>query len=519
MRSRFSMSSWAVSAAVLFSVAMMLIAAPSAWAQKIPVIATEQAVVTLDPYDANDTISQAVAKSFYEGLYGFDKDMKMIPVLATGYTVSKDGLVYTLKLRQGIKFHDGTPFNAAAVKVNFDRVTDPANKLKRYGLYSNIAKTEAVAPDTVRFTLKEPFSAFMNTLAHPSGVIMSPAALQKYGKDISLNPVGTGPFVFVEWKHGDYVKGKKFADYWRKGYPKVDGIVWRSVLDNNTRTVVMQTGEANFAFRIAPEQAVILQSKPNIVVEATPSIVARFLTMNELQKPFDNLKVRQAINYAIDKEALCKVAFSGYAVPAQGVVPPGVDFSTKLGPWPYDPAKARALLKEAGYANGFETDLWSAYNNTTAQKVIQFVQQQLAQVGIKAKVRALETGENVEKVLGAPDPKTAPVRLYYAGWSSSTGEADWALRPLLASQSWPPKSYNAGYYKNDQVDADIANALKTTNRAAKVKLYADAQKRIWDDAAWAFLVTEKNLQARSSNISGIYVMPDASFDFKEIEMK
>jgi len=278
----------------------------------------------------------------------------------------------------------------------------------------------------------------------------------------------------------------------------------------------MQTGEANFAFRIAPEQAVILQSKPNIVVEATPSIVARFLTMNELQKPFDNLKVRQAINYAIDKEALCKVAFSGYAVPAQGVVPPGVDFATKLGPWPYDPAKARALLKEA---NGFETDLWSAYNNTTAQKVIQFVQQQLAQVGIKAKVRALETGENVEKVLGAPDPKTAPVRLYYAGWSSSTGEADWALRPLLASQSWPPKSFNAGYYKNDQVDADIANALKTTNRAAKVKLYADAQKRIWDDAAWAFLVTEKNLQARSSNISGIYVMPDASFDFKEIEMK
>ena len=310
--------------------------------------------------------------------------------------------------------------------------------------------------------------------------------MRKHGKDISLNPVGTGPFEFVEWKHGDYVKGKKFARYWRKGYPKVDGIFWRSVLDNNTRTVVMQTGEANFAFRIAPEQAAVLQSKPNIVVEATASIVQRFLTMNELQKPFDNLKVRQAINYAIDKEAL---------------------------------AKARALLKEAGYANGFETDLWSAYNNTTANKVIQFVQQQLAQVGIKARVRALETGENVEKVLGAPDPKTAPVRLYYVGWSSSTGEADWALRPLLASQSWPPRSFNAGYYKNDQVDADISNALKTTDRAAKAKLYNDAQKRIWEDAAWGFLVTEKNLHARSKNISGIYVMPDASFEFREIEMK
>jgi glutathione transport system substrate-binding protein len=416
----------AVLAAAVLGMVVMSIAAPLAWAQKIPVIATEQAVVTLDPYDANDTISQAVAKSFYEGLYGFDKDMKMIPVLATGYAVSKDGLVYTVKLRQGVKFHDGTPFNAAAVKVNFDRASNPANKLKRYSLYQVIAKTEVVSPDTVRFTLKEPFSAFINTLAHPSGVMISPAALQKFGKDIFLNPVGTGPFEFVEWKHGDYVKGKKFAGYWRKGYPKVDGIVWKAVLDNNTRTVVMQTGEANFAFRIAPEQAAVLQSKPNIQVEATPSIVQRFLTMNELHKPFDDLKVRQAINYAIDKEALAKVAFAGYAVPAEGVVPPGVEFATKLGPWPYDPAKARALLKEAGYPNGFETDLWSAYNNTTAQKVIQFVQQQLAQVGIKVRVRALETGENVEKVLGAPDPQTAPVRLYYVGWSSSTGEADWA---------------------------------------------------------------------------------------------
>ncbi len=506
-------------AVLALAMTVALAAALPAWAEKIPVIATEQAPVTMDPYDANDTISQAIAKSFYEGLYGFDKDMKMVPVLATAYTVSKDGLVYTLKLRQGVKFHDGTDFNAAAAKANFDRVTNPANKLKRYSLYEPIAKVEVVDPYTVRFTLKEPFSAFMNTLAHPAGVMISPAALQKYGKDISFHPVGTGPFVFVEWKQPDYVKGKKFAGYWKKGYPKVDGIIWKPVLDNNTRTVVMQTGEANFAFRIPPEQAAVLQTKPNLVVEATASIVQRFLTMNEMQKPFDNLKVRQAINYAIDKEALVKVAFSGYAVPAAGVVPPGVEYATKLGPWPYDPAKARALLKEAGYPNGFESDLWSAYNNTTAQKVIQFVQQQLAQVGIKVKVRALETGENVERVLGAADPKTAPVRLYYAGWSSSTGEADWALRPLLASQSWPPKSFNAGYYKNPQVDADIANALKTTDRTSKAGLYADAQKRIWEDAAWAFLVTEKNLYARSKNISGIYVMPDASFNFTEIDMK
>src|SRR5664279_2036919 len=151
-----------------------------AHAAKDVVFAVASTFTTTDPYDANDTLSQAMAKSFYEGLFGFDRDMKLIPVLAESYDVSKDGLVYTIKLRKGVKFHDGTDFNAEAVKANFDRVTNPDNKLKRYALYSNIAKTEVVDPSTARITLKTPFSAFINNLAHPSGVMISPAALKQY---------------------------------------------------------------------------------------------------------------------------------------------------------------------------------------------------------------------------------------------------------------------------------------------------------------------------------------------------
>ncbi len=493
--------------------------ASPAFAAKDVVAAVASTFTTMDPYDANDTLSQAVVKSFYQGLFGFDKDMKMVPVLAESYEPSKDGLTYTVKLKKGIKFHDGTDFNAEAVKVNFDRVINPENKLKRYALYKNIAKVDVVDPSTVRFTLKEPFSPFINSLAHPSGVIISPAALQKYGKDIARNPVGTGPFKFVEWKQSDYLKVEKFAGYWRKGYPKVDTITFRPVVDNNSRAAMMQTGEAHFTFPVPYEQAEVLKGKPNLELVAAPSIVHRYLSMNTLQKPFDNPKVRQAINYAINKDALAKVAFSGYAIPAEGVLPKGVEYAVKLGPWPYDPAKARALLKEAGYPNGFETSLWSAYNHTTAQKVIQFVQQQLAQVGIKASVQALEAGQRVEKVESAQDPASAPVRIYYVGWSSSTGEADWAIRPLLASESFPPKMFNTAYYKNDAVDADIAKALKTTDSAEKTKLYTDAQQRIWKDAPWAFLVTEKLLSAHSKNLSGFYVMPDASFHFDDVDLK
>ncbi len=493
--------------------------ASPAFAAKDVVAAVASTFTTMDPYDANDTLSQAVVKSFYQGLYGFDRTMKMVPVLAESHVASKDGLTYTVKLKKGIKFHDGTDFNAEAVKVNFDRVTNPENKLKRYTLYKNIAKTEVVDPYTVKFTLHEPFSPFINSLAHPSGVIISPAALQKYGKDIARNPVGTGPFKFVEWKQSDYMKVEKFSGYWRKGYPKVDTITWRPVVDNNSRAAMMQTNEAHFTFPVPYEQAEVLKGKPNLELVAAPSIVHRYLSMNTLQKPFDNVKVRQAINYAINKEALAKVAFSGYAIPAEGVLPKGVEYAVKLGPWAYDPAKARALLKEAGYPNGFETSLWSAYNHTTAQKVIQFLQQQLAQVGIKAQVQALEAGQRVEKVESAQDPATAPVRMYYVGWSSSTGEADWAIRPLLASESFPPKMFNTAYYKNPAVDTDIAKALNTTDPAEKTKLYTDAQKRIWADAPWAFLVTEQLLSAHNKNLSGFYVMPDASFNFDDVDLK
>ncbi|HEX9302542.1 MAG TPA: ABC transporter substrate-binding protein, partial [Casimicrobiaceae bacterium] len=357
-------------------------------------------------------------------------------------------------------------------------------------------------------------------LAHPSGVIISPAALKQYGsKDIAFHPVGTGPFKFVEWKQSDYLKVEKFPGYWRKGYPKVDTITWKPVVDNNTRAAVMQTGEAHFTYPVPYEMAEVLKAKPDLELVTAPSIIVRYLSMNTQQKPFDNPKVRQAINYAINKDAVAKVAFGGYATPADAIVPEGVEYSVKIGVWPYDLAKAKQLLTEAGYPNGFETELWSAYNHSIAQKVTQVLQQQLQQIGIRTKITLLEAGQRVEKVESWQDPASAPVRLYYVGWSSSTGEADWALRPLLYGESWPPKLFNTAYYKNPQVDSDIKGALLTTNGTEKAKLYKDAQETIYKDAPWAPLVTEKLLSAKNKKLTGVYTMPDGSFNFTEVDLK
>ncbi|HBV40658.1 MAG TPA: glutathione ABC transporter substrate-binding protein GsiB, partial [Erwinia sp.] len=461
-----------------------------AWAAKDATIAVGSNFTTLDPYDANDTLSQAVAKSFYQGLFGFDKEMKRINVLAESFDASKDGLTYTIKLRSGIKFQDGTDFNAEAVKVNLDRASNPDNHLKRYNLFKSVATTEVVDPTTVKITLKQPFSAFINTLASPAAAMISPTALKKYGKEIGFHPVGTGPYELETWNQTDFVKVKKFAGYWKAGYPKLDSITWRPVVDNNTRAAMLQTGEANFAFPIPYEQAKLLEKNSKLDLVATPSIMQRYISFNVTQKPFDNPKVREAINYAINRQALVKVAFAGYATPATGIVPPSIQYAQSYPPLEYNPAKARELLKEAGYPNGFSTTLWSSHNHSTAQKVLQFTQQQLAQVGIKVTVTAMDAGQRAAQVEDKGQ-KESGVKMFYTGWSASTGEANWALTPLFATQSWPPTIFNTAFYSNPQVDKDLADALNTTDNQKKASLYKDAQDRIWNDRPWAPLVVEK----------------------------
>ncbi len=505
-KSRFAPAACAA-AALSFAIAL----APAAEASEITV-AIASTFTTMDPYDAGDTLSQAAAKSFYEGLFGFDKDMKRIPVLAESAEASPDGLVYMVKLRHGVKFQDGTEFKADAVKANFDRVTDPKNQLRRYTLYSNIASTEVVDDYTVKFTLKKPFSAFLNQLAHPAGVMICPSALKKYpGKQIAFHPCGTGPYLMDKYNPSEVLRVVKNPNYWRKGLPKLDAITWKPVPENSTRVAMLKTGEAQFAYPLPFEQAKQVSEEGKVNVVAAPSIILRYLSMNCMKKPFDNPKVRQAINYAINRDALAKVAFNGYADPAEGVAPAGVQFAEKIGRWPYDPKKARELLKEAGYPNGFETTIWSNYNHSTALKIIQFVQQQLAQVGIKASVLALEAGQR-SAYMNVP-AKDAKVQIYYTGWSSSTGEFDWAIRPLLATESMPPVASNTAYYSNKIVDEGLAQALSTTDEAKKQEIYSRVQHQIWNDAPWVPLVTERNVSGAAKGLTGFYILPDGNFDF------
>lgn len=501
------MRSWKQSLAACAAVA--LLALSGAADAKTLTVGVSANLTGLDPSNINDTLSQSATRMIYQGLYGFDQDMQLVPVLAESYTVSDDAKEYTFKLRQGVKFHDGTDFNAQAVKVSVERLADPANRLKRQSLVSMLDHVEVVDDTTVKIVLKEPFGALVNNLAHAGAMIFSPAALEKYGKDIDRNPVGTGPFKFKSWS-ADTLQVERNDSYWREGLPKVDGVTLRSVPENGSRVAMLQAGEAQMITPVPSEMVKVIEKNPAIEVVNQPSIVEWYVAMNTMKKPFDDPRVRQALNYAVDRNAFCKVVLNGFCTPADSPMPALLKFYAKQGEWPYDPAKAKQLLADAGYADGFETEMWSG-NSTTSIRAMQFLQQQLAQVGVKVNVTPLEAGVLDNKLWGVQTPQEATVQMYYAGWSSSTGDADWALRPLFWGKGFPPKFFNVAYYHNPEVDAALEAAIATADDAKRAEAYAKAQSLIWQDAPWITLAVDRVLSARSKDLSGVFVQPDRGF--------
>jgi glutathione transport system substrate-binding protein len=490
--------------------AALLFAVPAvAFAAKDLVVGVPATLTGLDPADLNDNLSQSAARLMFEGLYNLDEHMKLQPQLAESYEATEDAKEFTFHLRKGVMFHDGTPFNAQAVKFSFDRAGNPENHLKRQSLYVMIDHTDVVDDYTVRVVLKYPFGAFVNDIAHPGALIVSPKSVQQYGKEVTRHPSGTGPYEFVSWS-ADTLKLKKNEHYWRPGEPKLDTITYRTVPENGARIAMLQAGEAQFIYPVPPELIASLEHSPTIAIFDQPSILGRYVALNNMRKPFNDQRVRLALNYAIDKRAFIKVVFNGHADLMDSPMPQLLPFYQKQGFYAYDPAKAKALLAEAGYPNGFESTL-TGISDTLAQRGMQFIQQQLAAIGVKINVEPLEAGVLTAKEFNVKGPEDATIVMLYGGWSSSTGDADWGMRPMLYSKSFPPVLANLAWYSDPKTDAAIEEGLATVDPSKRAAAYAEAQAQVWKDAPWIFLSVDHSLAAYSKKLHGASMRPDLQF--------
>lgn len=480
---------------------------PAAFGKDLTV-AIQNNLTGLDPTNVNDTLSQTSLRLIYQGLFGFDEEMKLVPLLAEDYDSNENATEFTIRLRQNVTFHDGSPFDAEAVKVNLDRLRNPDNNLSRRSLVSMISEVQVVDDHTVKLILDKPFGAMIASLAHPGAMMISPAALEQYGKDIGRHPVGTGPFVFETWA-ADTLEVTRNDDYWKEP-AKVDGVIIRSVPESGARMAMLQTGEAQFVPNFPPELLRVVENNPALEVTTSPSIVEYYVSMNNTKAPFDNKVVRQALNHAVDKDAFCKIVFNGLCKPANSIIPEGLAFHVEAGEYAFDVDKAKQMLAEAGYEDGFTAEIW-ANSNTESLRAMQFIQQQLAQVNVTLNVVPLEAGVAAQRIWSVASPEEAEVEMYYGGWSSSTGDADWGIRPLLLGENTPPSMFNVAYFADDKVDAAITGAISTANPDERAGYYADAQKLAWEGAPWLFLGVADLVSAQSANLSGVHMLPDRGF--------
>lgn len=479
-------------------------------------IAMDSIFQKMDPHNSNYNVDYSVASGVLERLITFDANMKLVPQLATEWEGSDNAKTFTFKLREGVTFHDGTPFNAAAVKANFDRLADQSQNLAKNSLFKVVDTVETPDDYTVILNLKEPFGAMINTVAHPSVVIHSPKALEELGKDVEKTPVGTGPFVFKEWVPGERVVLEKNENYWDSEWPKVDTVTFYPVTESSTRVSMLLSDEVQFVHVLPAELSERVEEDDNAEVLEVPGITVWTASMNMLKDKFKDHRVRRAFNLAVDQEAFIDVVYSGHGVVPDSPIAPDTRFYESQGVYGTDLEEARALMKDAGYEDGLDVEIWGI-NNSTGVRMLQFLQQQLSQIDVRVKIVPMEGATRSEQVFSSMDPETAEFDMLMGGWSPSTGDADWHLRPVYATEGWLPKIYNMAFYSNEVVDQAIADGLNTGDVDARARAYAIAQKQIWEDAPAVWLAIENKMAGRKKGLSGVFQMPDGTMQYAKAE--
>ena len=468
--------------------------------------------VTMDPPQITDLNSARVTKRIFEGLVGQELgSYKLVPGLAQSWDISRDGLTYTFRLRPNVTFHDGTPFNAEAVKFVFERQLNDKGPYYATGTYpyvkgflGNVAGVEVLDASTVQIKLKAPLTPFLQYLAHQSLFMFSPESLKKWGKDVVKHPVGTGPFKLETWEPGVKVVLARNDQYWG-GAPKIRQAIYVPIVEAQARLVALKTGDIDLTMDVPPDSLDELRRDPNLVVAESNSSAVWYVTLNTRHPILKDRRVRQALNHAVNKEAIIRDILRGTAIVSRGPISPvyGPYYEENTARYPHDLEKARALLKDAGYAGGFELGFLVPESGSGMQSPVEMatvIQANLAQLGVRAKIQTMEWGAYLRKYLEQPD-------MAEMSWNPSIGDPDHMMYMLLSSDRFPP-AFNSGYYQNDRVDDLLRRARTTLDEKARVPLYKEAQKLVVEDAPWIFVDHGKQVIVHRKRVQGFKLHPN-----------
>lgn len=488
---------------LLIVLASLLVGAVFAQEDTLRVLLSSQ-LTTLEPQETTDTDSAAVRYQIYNGLLRMTEAGEPIPDLAESWEISDDGTVYTFTLREGVTFHDGTPFNADAVVISFDRLTAEDRDTSSSAYFKPILSgVQAIDEQTVEFTLNEPFAPFLNTLAHPAGHIISPAAIEEYGEDLGQNPVGTGPYQFVEWVRGERLVLEAFEEYYA-GTPPLAGIEYRIVPEASTRVALLETGEADVILRVTPDEAIRLADSPDIALKNTSTARSIFMAINTTRAPFDDARVRQAINHAVNVRTVVDALFGSETPLLDSPLAPNVFGYVSTRMYSYDPDQAQSLLEEAGYEPGDITiNLWSPNGRYVQDATVtQAIAQQLQDFGFDVQLRLF--GDFSEYISVAFVEERGDMMLL--GWAPSTLEAEGGLYQVLHGDRANQFANNAGY-DNAEVNRLIEEARAETTDQGRIDKYAQAQEIIMEDAPWLFLYAQPVITGTRASVTGVEVLP------------
>ncbi|EHM09197.1 LOW QUALITY PROTEIN: ABC-type dipeptide transport system, periplasmic component [Thermanaerovibrio velox DSM 12556] len=496
----------------------------------------------IDPAFATDTTSDRALNLIFETLVINDPNgKKILPGLAESWSINKDATVFTFKLRKGVKFHSvsegkptlnkGREMRAEDVKYSFERLVRLrrprayfAEQIKGYKAFSDgkakeWAGIKVIDPYTVQFTLDYPFAPFLSVLAYSAFSIVPKEDAEKWGKDFNFHPVGTGPFVFKEWKHDQKFVVERNKDYWGKDaqgnkLPYLDRVELRIVPDNSVAWMEFKKGNIDI-FPAVPNEFYkdcVAQYGPKGLLMEKPGLGTFYIGMNMSKSPFkDNQKLRQALNWAIDRKAISDMILNGRNKPVKGVLPPGMPgYNPNLRGYGYDPAKAKKLLAEAGYPKGLEVEF--QFNAGAGHKSIcEAVQAQLSQIGVNVKLKELDWGAHLDTC------DRGETQMFRMTWVVDYMDPDNFLFVNLHSSNAGSKG-NYSFYKNPKVDKLLEAARSNPSWDQRMKLYREAEQLIVDDAPWIFMLATTISTVRQDGVKGyvLSAMGDYKTDLKTV---